>query len=67
MKTRSKKSGLVWGGLFIVLGVMALLEIVTDLSAWIWVAVLAIALVLILGPANLSLSAKKQIIKEKSI
>ena len=42
MNTRSRKQGLVWGGLFIVLGVMALLEIVTDLSAWIWVAVLVI-------------------------
>jgi hypothetical protein len=42
MNTRSRKQGLVWGGLFIVLGVMGLLEIVTDLSAWIWVAVLVI-------------------------
>jgi hypothetical protein len=42
MNTTSKKSGLVWGGLLIVFGVLALLEIVTDLSAWIWVAVLTI-------------------------
>ncbi|MFC1923486.1 hypothetical protein ACFLY4_09390 [Chloroflexota bacterium] len=34
-------------------------------STVLW-AVLAITLVLKLGPANLSLSAKKQIIKEKS-
>ena len=42
MNARSKKQGLVWGGLFIVFGVMALLETITDLSAWIWVAVLVI-------------------------
>jgi predicted membrane protein len=42
MNTTSKKSGLVLGGLLIVFGVLALLEIVTDLSAWIWVAVLTI-------------------------
>ena len=39
---------------------------ITIWSTVLW-AVLAIALVLILGPANLSLSAKKQIIMEKSI
>ena len=40
MNTQSKKSGLVWGGLLIVFGVLALLETVTDLGAWVWVAVL---------------------------
>ena len=39
---------------------------ITIWSTVLW-TVLAIALVLILGPANLSLSAKKQIIMEKSI
>lgn len=42
MNTPSKKSGLVLGGLLIVIGVMALLETVTDLGAWVWVAVLTI-------------------------
>jgi hypothetical protein len=42
MNTQSKKSGLVLGGLLIVFGVMALLETVTDLGAWVWVAVLTI-------------------------
>jgi hypothetical protein len=42
MNTPSKKSGLVLGGLLIVVGVMALLETVTDLGAWVWVAVLTI-------------------------
>ena len=42
MNTQSKKQGLVWGGLLIVFGVMALLETVTDLGAWVWVAVLTI-------------------------
>ena len=42
MNTQSKKSGLVWGGLLIVFGVLALLDTVTDLGAWVWVAVLTI-------------------------
>jgi hypothetical protein len=42
MNTQSKKSGLVLGGLLIVFGVLALLETVTDLGAWVWVAVLTI-------------------------
>ena len=42
MNTQSKKSGLVLGGLLIVFGVMALLETLTDLGAWVWVAVLTI-------------------------
>ncbi len=42
MNTTSKKSGLVLGGLLIVFGVMALLETLTDLGAWVWVAVLTI-------------------------
>ena len=42
MNTQSKKSGLVLGGLLIVFGVLALLETVTDIGAWVWVAVLTI-------------------------
>jgi hypothetical protein len=42
MNTQSKKYGLVLGGLLIVFGVLALLETVTDLGAWVWVAVLTI-------------------------
>ena len=42
MDTASKKSGLVLGGLLIVFGVMGLLETITDLSAWVWVAVLTV-------------------------
>jgi hypothetical protein len=37
------KQGLVWGGLLILFGVMSLLETFTDLSAWVWVAVLTAA------------------------
>ena len=39
MKTGTKQS-LVWGGLLILFGVVALLETFADLSAWAWVAVL---------------------------
>jgi predicted membrane protein len=42
MNTRSKKQGIVWGGLLIVFGVLALIETVTNLNAWIWVAVLVV-------------------------
>ncbi|MBK5107316.1 MAG: hypothetical protein JJE12_04270 [Anaerolineales bacterium] len=42
MNTQSKTPGLILGGLLIVFGVLALVETVTDLSAWIWVAVLTI-------------------------
>ena len=49
MNTQSRKSGLVWGGLLIVFGVLALLETVTDLGAWVWVAVLTIGGLLVYG------------------
>ena len=42
MDTQSKRSGLILGGLLIIFGVLALIETQTDLSAWIWVAVLTI-------------------------
>lgn len=42
MNTKSRKQGLVLGGLLIIFGVLALLENVTDFSIWIWVAVLVI-------------------------
>jgi len=39
MKSQMKQ-GLVWGGLLILLGMMSLLETLTDLGAWAWVATL---------------------------
>lgn len=42
MDTPSRKSGITLGGLLILLGVLALVETVTDINEWIWVAVLAI-------------------------
>ena len=42
MKSRSKSQGLVWGGLLIFFGAMMLVELFTDLSAWVWFAVLAL-------------------------
>lgn len=42
MNTPSKMSGLVLGGLLIVFGILALLETITDLSPWIWVAILVV-------------------------
>ncbi|MCP4420337.1 MAG: hypothetical protein GY805_27340 [Chloroflexi bacterium] len=43
MKTQSKNQGLVWGSLLIFFGIVGLIEMVTDLTAWAWVAVLAVA------------------------
>ena len=42
METRSKRSGLVLGGLLIIFGVLALLDTFVDLGAWVWVVVLTV-------------------------
>lgn len=42
MNTKSRKQGLVLGGLLIIFGVLALIENFIDLGVWIWVAVLVI-------------------------
>ncbi len=43
MKVQSKNQGLVWGGLLIFFGIVGLIEMVTDLTAWAWVAILTVA------------------------
>ena len=43
MKSQARRQGLVWGGLLIFFGVVALVEAYTDLTAWVWVAILAAA------------------------
>jgi hypothetical protein len=43
MKTESNKQGIVWGGFLILFGVLGLVEVYTDLTAWAWVAILAAA------------------------
>jgi hypothetical protein len=43
MKTNSTKQALVWGGLLILFGVMALVEVYYDLGPWVWVVILAAA------------------------
>jgi hypothetical protein len=40
---------LIWGGLLILFGVMALIETYTDLTAWVWVAILAAAGLVVFG------------------
>ena len=42
MKSQAGKQGFVWGGLLIIIGFVALLETFFDLSAWVWVAILAV-------------------------
>ncbi len=39
----SRKQSIVWGGLLIVFGIMGLLESMSELSPWAWVAVLAVS------------------------
>lgn len=41
MAPRTAKQSLVWGGVLILVGVLLLVETVTDLSPWIWFVVLA--------------------------
>jgi len=43
MKSQVNRQELVWGGLLIVFGVVGLLEVYTDLTEWVWVAILAAA------------------------
>jgi hypothetical protein len=49
MQSQSKRQGLVWGGLLILFGVMGLVATLTDLSAWVWVIILALAGLLVFG------------------
>jgi len=43
MKTQSMRQGIVWGGLLILLGAVLLVEAFTDLTAWMWIIILAAA------------------------
>lgn len=47
MKSSSRKQGIVWGGLLILFGIMALIETYTDLGPWVWAIVLAVVGLLI--------------------
>ena len=49
MKMQSNKQGYIWGGLLILFGAMGLVEVYTDLTAWAWVAILAVAGLGIIG------------------
>ena len=40
MLSKATKQGLIWGGVLILMGVLLVVETVTDLSAWIWVVLL---------------------------
>jgi hypothetical protein len=49
MQSQNKRQALVWGGLLILFGVMGLVATLTDLSAWIWVIILALAALAVFG------------------
>jgi len=42
METNQKKQSMVWGGLLILFGVIALLDTFIDFSGWIWVVILGV-------------------------
>lgn len=41
MLSKATKQSLIWGGVLVLMGVLLVLETVTDLSAWVWVILLA--------------------------
>ncbi|MEJ2549418.1 MAG: hypothetical protein P8Z34_01900 [Anaerolineales bacterium] len=43
MKREMDRQAIVWGGLLVLVGGMLLIQTFTDIGAWIWVAVLAVA------------------------
>jgi predicted membrane protein len=43
MNTNNKKQAVVWGGLLILFGVMLLLQVYVEISAWQWVLILVLA------------------------
>lgn len=43
MKTSNRKQGIVWGGLLILFGIMALVGTFVDLGPWVWIVVLGLA------------------------
>ena len=43
MKGDKRKQNMVWGGLLILVGVLALLQTFIDFSAWVWVVILGVA------------------------
>jgi hypothetical protein len=49
METKSGKGAMVWGGLLIILGGVLLVETLVGLSAWVWVAALALSGLGVLG------------------
>ena len=40
MKPQSKRQAFIWGALLVLLGILLLLETFTELTAWVWIAVL---------------------------
>ncbi|MCB8943415.1 MAG: hypothetical protein H6658_06645 [Ardenticatenaceae bacterium] len=49
MKKESRMQSSVWGGLLILFGVIGLVEMYTNLTVWVWAAVLAVAGLAIFG------------------
>lgn len=49
MNTKSRNQGLVWGGLLILFGVLALIEVYYELGIWVWVVVLSVGALGIYG------------------
>jgi len=43
MDSRARRQSLIWGSILILFGIVALVEMYADLTAWVWSAVLALA------------------------
>jgi hypothetical protein len=49
MDSQARKQSLIWGSMLIFFGIVALVETYTDLTAWVWVAVLTLAGLVVFG------------------
>jgi hypothetical protein len=49
MESRTRKQSLIWGSLLIFFGIVALVETYTDLTDWVWVAILAAGGLVVFG------------------
>jgi hypothetical protein len=49
MDSRARRQSLIWGSMLILFGIVALVEMYADLTAWVWSAVLALAGLVVFG------------------
>ena len=62
MESQSMKRNIVWGGLLILFGILALVETFYTLGAWVWIAVLAVSGIGVFGVYTTDRSEKSLLI-----